>query len=191
MHPLMTMSVPQGKVAIHWFGQSTYALKNAAGTIVLIDPYFPRERTADRFVHLESPLDEATLKPDVVLLTHNHTDHTFPESITRIQKAHQGVKYIGPYESIDNARSSGVPGSQCKIVHAGDSFDMGTMKAHTVYSKPPEGLPQDGIDKPDVTHLGYVIETGDVTVYISGDPVNTFGNHRQIAWPEDSGARAL
>lgn len=183
MHPLMTMTVPAGRVAIHWFGQSTYALKNPAGTIVLVDPYFPRERTADRFVHLDSPLDEATLKPDVVLLTHNHMDHTFAESITRIQQAHQGVKYIGPFESIDTARSAGVPVSQCKIVHAGDSFDMDTMKAHTVYSKPPEGLPDDGIDKPDVTHLGYVIETGGVNVYISGDPVNTFGEHESLLAP--------
>lgn len=183
MHPLMTMSVPQGKVAIHWFGQSTFAIKDHAGTIVLIDPYFPRERTADRFVHLESPLDEATLRPTVVLLTHNHMDHTFPESISRIQKSHQGVKYIGPFESIDNVRSAGVPGSQCKVVHAGDSFEIGTMKGHTVYSKPPEGLPEDGIDKPDVTHLGYVIQADGASVYISGDPVNTFGDHENLLAP--------
>ncbi len=35
-------------------------------------------------------------------------------------------------------------------------------------------LPEDGIEPPDVTHLGYVVEIGGVRVYISGDPINTF-----------------
>ena len=31
MHPLTEISVAPGQVAIHWFEQSSYALKNAAG----------------------------------------------------------------------------------------------------------------------------------------------------------------
>ena len=54
---------------------------------------------------------------------------------------------------------------------------IGSMNAHAVWAKPPDGLPEDEINPPDVTHLGYVLEAGNARVYISGDPVNTFGDH--------------
>ena len=60
---------------------------------------------------------------------------------------------------------------------------LGTMTAHAVYAKPPEGLPSDDIAPPDVTHLGYVVEAGGVRVYISGDPVNTFAEHEALLAP--------
>ena len=44
MHPLVDLKVPGGSIAVHWFEQSSFALKDSAGTIVQIDPYFPRER---------------------------------------------------------------------------------------------------------------------------------------------------
>lgn len=33
MHPLADLSVLPGQVAVHWFEQSCYALKDAAGTV--------------------------------------------------------------------------------------------------------------------------------------------------------------
>ena len=44
MHPLVELKVPEGSIAVHWFEQSSFALKDPSGTIVQIDPYFPRER---------------------------------------------------------------------------------------------------------------------------------------------------
>lgn len=57
------------------------------------------------------------------------------------------------------------------------------MRAHAVWAKPPAGIPEDGIAPPDVTHLGYVVEAGTTRVYISGDPVNTFGDHEDLLQP--------
>ena len=34
-----------------------------------------------------------------------------------------------------------------------------------------------------MTHLGYVVETDGVRVYISGDPVNTFAEHEALLSP--------
>ena len=84
MHTLANLKVPAGAVAIHWFEQSSYAIKDEHGTIVQIDPYFPHNRPADRFIHATPPLDESTLPTDYVLLTHDHGDHTWPESLDRI-----------------------------------------------------------------------------------------------------------
>lgn len=182
MHPLESLVVPEGSVGIHWFGQSTFALKDALGTIVQVDPYYPRERPADRFIHARPPLHEASLHTDFVLLTHDHSDHTCPESMARIAAAYPAVQIVGPAESIQRVRDAGIPATATTVA-AGDAAPLGTMTAHAVYAKPPEGLPGDGIAPPDVTHLGYVLAAGGVRVYISGDPVNTFAEHQALLAP--------
>ncbi len=183
MHPFEDLTVAEHSVGIHWFGQSSFALKDAAGTIVQVDPYFPRERPAERYVHARPPLHEAALRTDWILLTHNHGDHTCIESINRIRTTYPDVRFIGPEESIQAVREAGVAVGQTQIVQTGEAVAMGTMKAHVVWAKPPEGIPSDEINPPDVTHLGYVVEAGSARVYISGDPVNTFGDHEELLQP--------
>ena len=63
MHPLVDLKVPNGSIAVHWFEQSSFALKDSAGTIVQIDPYFPRERPADRFIYTEPRLTSQHFQP--------------------------------------------------------------------------------------------------------------------------------
>jgi L-ascorbate metabolism protein UlaG (beta-lactamase superfamily) len=181
MHPFEDLTVPAGAVGIHWFGQSSFALKTPIGTIVHIDPYFPRERPADRFVHSRPPLEESTLHTDGVLLTHNHLDHTYLPSLQRINAAFPGIPYIGPEESMEALEAAGFTNLQ--TVAAGDETDLADLTIHAVFAKPPAGAPDDGIAPPDVTHLGYVIDTGAVRLYVSGDPINTFGNYEELLAP--------
>ena len=187
MHPFSTRYVPAGAIGIHWFGQSTYALKDAAGTIIQVDPYYPKERFAERFVHIDKPLDETKLPTNFVLLTHNHLDHTWPESCLIIHKSFPDCKFVGPTESIQNLRDHGIAEASLVTVSVGDVAQLGSMKAHVVYAKPPQGDPAAGIKPPDVQHFGFVVESGgegaSVRVYISGDPINTFANHDELTGP--------
>ena len=183
MHPFESLQIPKNTIGIHWFGQSSFGLKDRAGTIVQIDPYYPRQRPADRYIHNRSPLHEASLKTDFVLLTHNHGDHTCVESINRIRGAYPNVRFIGPSESIHALIEVGIDISMTQVIKPGMEVSLGSMKAHVVWAKPPDGLPEDGIAPPDVSHLGYVIETEQPRVYVSGDPVNTFGDHDSLLDP--------
>lgn len=181
MHPLARLQVPTGHVAIHWFEQSSFAVKDAAGTIVQIDPYFPRVRPPERFIHAEPPLDEADLPTDHVLLTHAHGDHTCPESIARIRQASPSVRFVGPEESIAQiVAEAGVDADQTETIRAGESAALGAMRVHAVSAKPPGGDPAAGIAPPDVTHLGYVLEVDGVRLYITGDPIRTFAEHDDL-----------
>ena len=182
MHPFEDLAVPEGSFGIHWFGQSTFGLKDPQGTIVQVDPYYPHERPADQFIHARPPLHEESLRTDYVLLTHDHGDHTCVESIGRIAGAYPQVRFVGPAESIRHIRDHGIEGDAV-IVDAGDTTELGTMTVYSVYAKPPEGLPGDQIDPPNVNHLGFVVAAGDVRVYISGDPVNTFADHEALLSP--------
>ena len=183
MHPFEDLVVPPGSAGIHWFGQSSYAFKDSAGTIVQVDPYFPRERPAETFMHARPPLHEEALRTDFVLLTHNHGDHTCVESILRIRSAYPEVRFVGPVESVQKLREAGIPEDKTTAITAGETVEIGTMKVSAVWSKPPDGLPEDDIKPPDVQHLGYVVDTGDVRLYVSGDNVNTFGKHEALCGP--------
>jgi L-ascorbate metabolism protein UlaG (beta-lactamase superfamily) len=44
MHAFEKLKIPENNLGIHWFGQNSFALKDSAGTILMVDPYFPRER---------------------------------------------------------------------------------------------------------------------------------------------------
>ncbi|MDP7249229.1 MAG: MBL fold metallo-hydrolase [Planctomycetota bacterium] len=181
MHPLADLQVPEGKVAIHWFEQSTYAIKDSAGTTAMVDPYFPTDRPAASFKYEDSPHDESTLPVDYVLLTHNHGDHTFPESLARIHESSPDIRCIGPKESIGNiVEKTSIPGEQVTEIKAGESCLLGSMKATFVYAKAPEGDPDRGINPPDVTHLGCVVDAGGIGMYFSGDVFNSFAERDDL-----------
>lgn len=181
MHSLVDLNVPDGSIAIHWFEQSSFALKDSDGTVVLIDPYFPRNRPSDRFIHTDPPLDEQELPTDFVLLTHAHGDHTCPESIRRIWETSTTTRFIGPEESVRQIGSeTDVVSENISEIVAGESININNLKVHAVFAKPPDGDPSADISPPDVTHLGYVIVSNGVTLYFSGDPINNFAEHDNL-----------
>ena len=181
MHPLVNLNVQKGTIAVHWFEQSSFALKDSNGTIVQIDPYFPRNRPADRFIHTETPLDESHLPTDFVLLTHAHGDHTCSESIRRIWDTSTATQFIGPVESVRQiASETAVADDNVSEISAGLTASLNNLTVHAVYAKPPGGDPTANIGPPDVTHLGYVISSDGVTLYFSGDPINNFAEHDDL-----------
>ena len=184
MHPLTELVVPAGSVGIHWFEQNAYALKDSQGAIGLVDPYFPAERPADRFIHAQPPLVESELPTDFVLVTHAHGDHTHPETIARIHRSWPAAKYVGPEESIAQIlRETAVDRAHTITIHASESAPLGRTTVHAFYSKPPEGDPGAGIRPPDVTHLGYVIEMEGLKLYVTGDAINTLPTRDDLIAP--------
>jgi L-ascorbate metabolism protein UlaG (beta-lactamase superfamily) len=183
MHPFSHLKVPEGKIGIHWFGQNSFAIKNSAGVVIQTDPYFPKNRPGEKYIHQTSPLDEATLRTDFVLLTHDHGDHTCIESIARIHTAFPEAKFIGPVESIRNMKGNGIPETVMTEISPGGTVSLKTLDVHAFWSKPEGGDSAHGIDPPSVRHLGYVIDTGSMRVYISGDCINTMADMADLLQP--------
>jgi L-ascorbate metabolism protein UlaG (beta-lactamase superfamily) len=184
VHPFAALEVPAGSLGIHWFEQNAFALKDAEDTILLIDPYFPHERPVERFLRATPPVNEAELPTDYVLVTHRHGDHTNPETIRRIHAAWPDVVYVGPQEAIAQILDeTPVDDEHTIVIGAGESVALGDITVQAFYSKPPEGDPDAGIKPPDVTHLGYVIIMGGVTLYVTGDAINTLAEHDALLEP--------
>lgn len=184
MHPITQLTVPTDKIGIHWFEQSSYALKSTSGTLLLTDPYFPTDRPSEHFIHPQPPVNAAELPADIVLLTHSHLDHTHPESIAPLHAAHPNVIYVGPQDAIDKViAGDGIDPSHTRVIQAGDTIQVKDVVIHAVYSKPPAGDPSAKIAPPDVPHLGYVIEMSGKRIYVSGDPIHTFANLPEMVDP--------
>jgi L-ascorbate metabolism protein UlaG (beta-lactamase superfamily) len=183
MHPFEKLNVPEGKIGIHWFGQNSFAIKNGDGMIIQIDPYFPKNRPGEKYIHTTSPLEEETLPTDFVLLTHDHGDHTCIESILRIHGAFPKARFIGPAESARRMKGNGVQETVVTEISPGDTVSLNDLSVHAFRSKPKDGDPAHGIDPPDVRHLGYVIDTGIVRVYVSGDCISTLADMDDLLDP--------
>jgi L-ascorbate metabolism protein UlaG (beta-lactamase superfamily) len=184
MHPFATLDIPSGSVGIHWFEQNAYALKDSRGKIMLIDPYFPTERPAEQFIRPQPPVVEAELPVDYVLLTHAHLDHTNSETIRRIHAASPEARYIGPKESVAQILGeTDVDAEHTTIIAAGETVSLDDLTIHGFYSKPPNGDPEAGIRPPRVTHLGFVIVMEGIKLYVTGDAINTFGEHDEMIAP--------
>lgn len=181
MHRLMKVAVPENHVAIHWFGQSSFALKGTDHKIVLIDPYFPHERPADKFIHAQPPLDASQLPVDYVLLTHDHSDHTDPETLRRVRAASPAAPIIAPSESIAHLQDEGFDADGLVTINAGDVLRLDIMTIHAVWAKLPEGDPDRQIAPPNVQHFGFVIDLNGVRLYVSGDPINIFAE-QELLW---------
>ena len=184
MHPLAALPTATGSVSIHWFEQNAYAIKDSQGTIVQVDPFFPSERPAETYIHLQPPLIESELPTDYVLVTHAHYDHTNPETIARIHSSWPDVKYIGPKESIAQIlEETDVDSDHTIAIDAGESVLVGNIVVQAFYSKPPDGDPAAGIPPARVTHLGYVIEMEGIKLYFTGDAINTFADLDELIAP--------
>jgi hypothetical protein len=112
MHPFETLKVPQNSIGVHWFGQNSFGIKDSSGTIIMVDPYFPRVRPPEDFIHVQPPVDEKDIKTDIVLLTHDHGDHTCPETLGRIHMAFPNAHFYGPRQSIARLLEMGILGEQ-------------------------------------------------------------------------------
>jgi L-ascorbate metabolism protein UlaG (beta-lactamase superfamily) len=200
MPPFASLSVPPGRVGVHWFGQNSFALKAPGGTTILLDPYFPWNRPAEKYLHPEPPVRESELPAQAIFLTHDHSDHTHPETLLRIRRAFPDCFFVGPPESFARFSAAirseprsppllpSLPGEPAGpgrfiIVRAGESCEAGEFAAHFALSKPPGGDPEHHIAAPEVLHLGVVFVVAGLRLYFSGDAIRTFAELDELVAP--------
>lgn len=165
--------VPQG-AQLWWLGQAGFALRQH-GEVLLVDPYLSDSLAAKYagtvFPHTRlhpAPVEPGSLHSVVgVLHTHAHTDHMDPETIAALGDR-ATTTFVAPRARCDIALQRGIPGAGLAGVDAGDSLEIGGFTV-TAVPAAHEELTRD----PDGSHhfLGYVIDTGAIRIYHSGDCV--------------------
>ena len=168
---------PADGVSLYWLGQAGFLIR-AGGRTLLIDPYLSdslaEKYRGTRFPHermMPPPIAIGELPPvDCVLVTHQHTDHMDPQTLTPIAKAFPACRFVVPRASTEEAvKRIDVPPARLVAMDAGESVEpLAGVRIHAVRAAH-ETLERD-------THgnhrfLGYVLETGGVRIYHSGDTV--------------------
>ncbi|MCP8894801.1 MBL fold metallo-hydrolase [Shinella daejeonensis] len=178
---------PAGDIRLYWLGQAGFAIVGD-GYRIVIDPYLSdslaEKYRGKHFEHermMPAPIRPADLGPvDLVLVTHQHTDHMDPETLGPLATASPACRFLVPRAAIEAAGTRiGVGDERLIAIDAGEQVEplpglriTAVRAAHETLERTAEGWHR---------FLGYVIETGGVRIYHSGDTIPFEGLAEEIA----------
>lgn len=169
MRSVREFQVPPSAFAVWFLGQNGFIVKGEAGPLIGIDLYLT-DSCATSLAHLPYRLNRQLpvfvepedLDIDVFFTTHSHADHADPETIGRMRKG-DGIRFIGPFDSVRVYRECGVPSSSCELIHPGETVEVGgSTVLQATFSLP--------TDHTDLNHVGVLVRFGNgQTFYDTGD----------------------
>ena len=144
---------------ITWLGQSGYLLQ-CGGKRFVIDPYFSDivERREGLRRLMPPPCPLASLKPDALLITHNHLDHFDPETVTEIASVFPNCRLLGPASVMEHGRRVGFDENRLLPIAPGETMLLGPA---TVTATPARHS--------DPAAVGFILKTDSATLWFSGD----------------------
>ncbi|HEU4951160.1 MAG TPA: metal-dependent hydrolase [Holophagaceae bacterium] len=139
--PALVAAAPQAKkvapktqpITVTWLGHAAFEVVSSGGTRLLLDPFLTQDPATPAAFK-----DLSRYKPDAILVTHSHFDHT--GDVAAIAKQ-SGAPVIGAYEL---AASLGLPEKQVMGGNVGGTFQIGDITIHMVpamHSSEPGGRP--------------------------------------------------
>ena len=178
---------PAAGVRLYWLGQAGFVIE-AGGRRLVIDPYLSdslaEKYRGKRYAHermMPAPATPAELGPvDLVLVTHQHTDHMDPQSLMPLAAANPDCRFVVPRAALAAAEERiGVRPERLSAVDAGERVEplpglavTAIRAAHETLERSPEGWHR---------VLGYVIAAEGVTLYHSGDTIPFAGLEEDLA----------
>ena len=149
-----------------WLGQGGL-LFDFDGFKVMVDPYFSDSVGAvDPAKKRRIPVDPTFLniRPDVLILTHDHLDHTDPETLAPLLQKHSGICVLASGNAWNRARTFG-----------GD-HNYVQFNEDTVWTQGPVRFLAVHAQHSDSAAIGVLLQHGNKTYYVTGDTLY----HRQI-----------
>jgi len=150
--------IGKGSVGIWWIGQGGFIFKSSDGKIIIADPYLSNsvEKEVGLKRLVEIPVEPESLIADLLLCTHDHLDHSDPDTLKNIDL--KKIKRIaGPGSVYRKCRSFNLPENKMSIIERGEEKSYGGIKARAIFAKHTEDS------------VGYALDLNGVRIYISGD----------------------
>jgi len=144
---------------ITWLGQSGYLLESAGRRLVL-DPYFGDavERLQGLRRLVPPPCTAAELRPDALLITHDHLDHFDEETVAAIMQGTPACRLIGPASVMRHAEKLGLPAARLTPLASGATV---TACGFAITATPARHS--------DAAAVGLLVESGALLLWFSGD----------------------
>jgi L-ascorbate metabolism protein UlaG (beta-lactamase superfamily) len=165
-----------GRPGIAWLGQAGFWIETGTARI-LIDPYLSDSlarkyagQPNDHRRMLPPPVLPGDLpRPDLVLVTHAHTDHMDPDTLGPLAARFPDLPFVVPAAREETARTRIGPTARLILADAGDVLAPLPGLRITVLPAAHEIRETDGEGRH--VFLGYGIAAGGMTLYHSGDCV--------------------
>ena len=146
---------------VTWLGQAGL-LFETGGKTILVDPYLSDSvKKIEPLNYRRVAVDERflQLKPDIILLTHNHLDHTDPETLCHYLGADSKVTVLASGNAWQNVRKAfgGVKNNYVQF-NRGTEWTEGEIYFKAVYA-----------EHSDDKAIGIVMQAEGKTYYITGD----------------------
>lgn len=164
------LEVGERSLALWGLGQVGVTIKGPTG-VLYVDPYLTDSDGEGGSLPRTFPPPLAPAKvtnASAVLLTHNHIDHTDPDTVLPLSAASPEARFVAPFTSRDTLVEAGLDGSRIVVPEVGEPVEVSGATVTAVPSAHTE-LEYDA--ERGYPYLGYVIEWNGVTVYHAGDTV--------------------
>lgn len=150
---------------VTWLGQAGL-LFDTGRVKIMVDPYFSDsvgKRNAAK--HRRLPIDKSALdiRPDILIVTHDHLDHLDPESVEGIlSSAKEPITVIAP----DSAYR--------QLLGFGGEHNYVMLNPHSVWSQGGVTIYAVKAEHSDRSAAGYIIDDNNRTYYVSGDTLYNY-----------------
>lgn len=165
-----------GNPGLFWLGQAGFWIETGRMR-VLVDPYlsdslarkYAGQANDHRRMMPPPVLPEDLPRPDVVLVTHAHTDHMDPDTLGPLAVRFPDVPFVVPAARLDMARER--IGARARLIGVDAGQSVGFAPDLTVQVLPAahEELQRDAAGRH--VFLGYGLIAGRLRIYHSGDCV--------------------
>jgi L-ascorbate 6-phosphate lactonase len=131
---IQASEVPEASVRMWWLGQAGFAFKTPAGRIVYADPYLSDAvQRLHGFKRLSlAPIAAEEVVADLVLLTHEHTDHLDPDALPILARRNPQCRFAGPAGCMEGLAQAGVAAQRRILLEPGQAHDLGGVVVHAV-----------------------------------------------------------
>lgn len=130
------------------------------GVRVMVDPYLSNSvEKVESKNYRRQPIDESCfdVKPDILILTHNHLDHTDPETLEKLFSKHSGICVLASGNAWKTVRKFGGDNNYV-MFNRGTVWTEKRIKFEAVHA-----------EHSDEMAVGVIISCGGSNYYITGD----------------------
>lgn len=163
-----------GQPGLFWLGQAGFWIETGRMR-VLIDPYLSDSlarkyagQVNDHRRMMPPPvLPDDLPRPDVVLITHAHTDHMDPDTLGPLAARYPDLPFVVPAARLDLAAARIGTSARLIAADAGQRIDFAPDLTVHVLPAAHETVERDAAGRH--VFLGYCLIAGDLRLYHSGD----------------------
>lgn len=146
-----------GTADIWWLGQGSFVFEGPASGPLVVDPYLsdsvgeqggPKRLSA-------VPIAPAELRVAAILLTHDHLDHTDPDSLVPLCAANPDATILAPPESVAHLERIGITGPRVRTMIRGEAVTLPgvtLLPVHALHTDDSVGLIFRFTDGPTIYH---------------------------------------